>query len=57
VQGLQVLGGVRHRLLARAGELVDRPRRLGEQVEQLEAARAGEGLAHQRDRLEQRVLL
>ena len=37
-------------------ELVDAARRLREQVEQLEPARAGERLAHQRDRLEQRVL-
>src|SRR5215207_9729939 len=56
MQRLQVLGGVRHRLLARSGKVVDRARCLGKQVEQLEAARAGEGLAHQRDRLEQRVL-
>jgi hypothetical protein len=55
VQRLEMLGGVRRRLFARSGELVDRARCLGEQVEQLKAARAGEGLAHQRDRLEQRV--
>ena len=36
VQRLQVLGGVGRRLIARPRELVDRPRRLGEQVEQLE---------------------
>ena len=41
--------------LARASSST-RARRLGEQVEQLEPARAGERLAHQRDRLEQRVL-
>ena len=57
VQRLQVLRGVRGRLLARARELVDRARRLCEQVEQLQPARAGERLAHQRDRLEEGVLL
>ena len=57
VQRLEVLRGVRGRLAARARELVDRARRLGEQVEQLEPPGAGERLAHQRDRLEQRVLL
>ena len=56
VQGLQVLGGIRHRLLARLRQLVDRAWALGEQVEQLEAARAGEGLAHHRDRFEQGCL-
>ena len=53
VQRLQVLGGVRRRLAARARQLLDGARRLREQVEQLEPARAGERLAHQRDRLEQ----
>ena len=54
-QCLQVLRGVRVRLPARARELLDAARRLRQQVEQLEPHRAGERLAHQRDRLEQRV--
>ena len=37
--------------------LVDAARRLREQVKQLQSHRAGERLAHQRDRLEQSVLL
>jgi len=57
VQRLKVLGGVRGRLVARARELVDGPGGLGEKVDQLEPSRAGERLAHQRDRLEQRVFL
>ena len=56
LQRLQVLGRVRRRLAARARQLFDAARRLGQQVEQLEPDRAGERLAHQRDRLEQRVL-
>ena len=55
-QRLQMLRSVRLRLPARPRELVDAAGRLGEQVEQLEAHGAGERLAHQRDRLEQRVL-
>ena len=42
--------------LARPCELVDCARPLREQVEQLEPPRAREGLAHQRDRLEDGVL-
>ena len=57
VQRLQVLGGVRRRLLARPRELVHGARRLRQQIEQLKAPRAGERLAHQRDRFEERVLL
>jgi hypothetical protein len=56
VQGLQVLGGVRHRLLARLRELVDSSRTLGQEVEQLEATGAPERLPHHRNRLEQRRL-
>ena len=51
-----MLRGVCCRLLACARELLDRTRSLGEQVEQLEPARAGKRLAHQRDGLEQVVL-
>jgi hypothetical protein len=57
VKRLQVLRGVRRRLPAGARELVDGARCLGEQIEQLEPAWAGECLAHQCDRLEQGVLL
>jgi hypothetical protein len=56
VQRLQVLGGVRDRLVACARELLDSPRCLGEQVHELEPHGAGERLAHRRDRLEQGVL-
>jgi hypothetical protein len=55
-QRLQMLGGVGRRLPAGAGELLDAARSLRQQIEQLESHRAGERLAHQRDRLEQRVL-
>ena len=53
VQGLQVLRGVRGRLIAGVRELLHRARRLGQQVEQLQPDGAGERLAHHRDRLEQ----
>src|SRR5919198_6302982 len=53
VQGLQVLGGVRGRLIAGVRELLHGARRLGQQVEQLQPHRAGERLAHHRDRLEE----
>ena len=56
VQGLQVLGDVRVRLPRGASQRLNRPRRLGEQIEQLEPHRAGERLAHHRDRLEEDVL-
>ena len=56
VQRLQVLGGVRERLAARARELVDGAGALCEQVEQLEAAGAGKRLPGQRDRFEERGL-
>jgi hypothetical protein len=54
---LQVLRRVSHRLLAGARQLVDRARRLSEEIEQLEPARSGERLAHQRDRFEKRFLV
>src|SRR5207302_3309996 len=48
--------GVGRRLAARAPALLDRARRLGEKIDQLQARRARERLAHDRDRLEQRAL-
>jgi hypothetical protein len=51
-----MLGGVRHRLLAGARQLIDGPRALGEQVEELQSSRARERLAYHCDRLEERVL-
>ena len=56
VQRLQVLRRVRGRLAARARQLIDAARALGEQVDQLEPAWARERLAHAGDRLEKRVL-
>src|SRR5215213_683916 len=52
-----MLRRVRGGLLAGTRELIDCARRLRQQVKQLETARAREGLAHQGDRFEQRVLL
>src|SRR5207302_7697916 len=48
--------GVGRRLAARAPALLDRARRLGEKIDQLQARRARERLAHHRNRLEQRAL-
>jgi hypothetical protein len=56
VQRLEVLGGVRARLTARGCELVNAPRALRQQVDQLQAPRARERLTHHRDRLEQHRL-
>jgi hypothetical protein len=55
-QGLQVLRRVGRRLLGRPRQVLDGPRRLGQEVQQLEPHGAGERLAHERNRLEQRVL-
>jgi hypothetical protein len=53
VQRLEVLRGIRVRLTALAGQLVDGPRCLREQVQQFEANRTGECLAHHGNCLEQ----
>lgn len=57
VQGLQVLGGVRRRLRAGARKFVDGARCLRGQVQELEAAGTGAGLAHQGDGFNECVLL
>src|SRR6476620_3892920 len=51
-----MLRGVGDGLSAQSSELVHASRGLGEQIEELQALRAGERLAHHRDRLEDRVL-
>ena len=56
VENLEVLRGVGARLATRLSELVDRSRGLGQQLELLKSARAGERLAHDGDRLEQGLL-
>jgi hypothetical protein len=51
-----LVGGVGRRLAAQPRELLDTARRLRQEIEQFEPHRAGERLAHQGNRLEQRVL-
>ena len=55
-QMLQVLGGVRDALREFAGDLVDRPFALSEQVDDLGPAPVAEGLGHAGEPVEERVL-
>jgi hypothetical protein len=51
-----VLGGVGARLAGGAGQLIDRPRRLCQQIQKLEPSGARERLSHHGDRIEERFL-